>query len=329
MRDDPDLLVELKGITKRFPMGSHVLTAVNNLHLTIHRGETLGLVGESGCGKSTVGKTLLRLSEPSEGQILFDETDVTQLSKKELLQFRRRMQIIFQDPYASLNPRMTVEEIVGEALVIHRLAQGHRKARITELLQVVGLNAEHLSRYPHEFSGGQRQRIGIARALAVDPEFIVCDEPLSALDVSVQAQVVNLLRDLQERLKLTYLFIAHDLSMVQYLSHRVAVMYLGNLVELAPSDELYTNPLHPYTKALLSAIPVPDPKIERKRTQIALKGEVPSPLSPPSGCVFHTRCPFATEHCKQAVPEWRELSPGHHVACHYAESLPTQNAAQN
>ncbi|MDP1834818.1 MAG: ABC transporter ATP-binding protein [Chlamydiales bacterium] len=311
-------ILQIKNLSKHFRLGKATLIAVNQLNLTIARGETLGLVGESGCGKSTVGKTLLRLNEPTSGQIIFDGTDITKLDRKGMLAMRQRMQIIFQDPYASLNPRMTVEEIVGEPLDIHRLVTSsqQRRERVAEILSLVGLSEHHMSRYPHEFSGGQRQRIGIARALAINPEFLVCDEPLSALDVSVQAQVVNLLRDLQQRLGLTYLFIAHDLSMVEYLSHRVAVMYLGNLVELAPTAALFKDPKHPYTQALLSAIPIPDPKEERRRSRIVVTGEVPSPLNPPSGCVFRTRCPFAMPICSQVMPQWQEVAPDHFVACH-------------
>lgn len=310
-------LIEVQNLTKEFHVGKTTLQAVKNLNLTIFRGETLGLVGESGCGKSTAGKTILRLHEPTSGNILFDGEDITHASRKALLTLRRRMQIIFQDPYASLNPRMTVEEIVGEPLDIHRnISRRSRHERVVEMLEMVGLTEQHLSRYPHEFSGGQRQRIGIARALAISPEFLVCDEPLSALDVSVQAQVVNLLKELQRRLRLTYLFIAHDLSMVEYLSHRVAVMYLGRLVELSPTEDLFKNPKHPYTQALLSAIPIPDPEQERRRSRIVVSGEVPSPLKPPSGCVFRTRCPYAMPVCAEQVPIWQEVAPQHFVACH-------------
>ncbi len=316
-RDSQRPLMEIRELSKHFEIGKASLIAVNKLNLNIWAGETLGLVGESGCGKSTVGKTLLRLHEPTSGQIIFDGTDIATLGKTEMLQLRRRLQVIFQDPYASLNPRMTIEEIIGEPLDIHQLAVGaDRRARIIDLLGLVGLSKHHLSRYPHEFSGGQRQRIGIARALAVEPEFIVCDEPLSALDVSVQAQVVNLLKDLQQRLNLTYLFIAHDLSMVEYLSHRVAVMYLGNLVELAPKEALFVAPKHPYTKALLSSIPIPDPQQERRRSRVVLTGEVPSPLKPPSGCVFRTRCPMVMPICSRVIPKWQKIGEDHHVACH-------------
>ena len=310
-------LIEIVDLSKQFAVAKGTLTAVNQLSLTINSGETVGLVGESGCGKSTVGKLLLRLLEPTSGQIWYNGTDITALNRRQMLSIRRQIQIIFQDPFASLNPRMTVEEIIGEPLDIHNLAKGAgRHHRIEELLELVGLSKQHLSRYPHEFSGGQRQRIGIARALAVNPQFIVCDEPLSALDVSVQAQVVNLLKELQQQLHLTYLFIAHDLSMVEYLSHRVAVMYLGNLVELAPSAALFHEPKYPYTQALLAAIPLPDPTQERRRSRIVVKGEVPSPLNPPSGCVFRCRCPFAMPICSQVTPQWKEVGKEHFVACH-------------
>lgn len=314
---DEKPLVAIKELSKHFKMGRKTVIAVNNLTLSIKKGETLGLVGESGCGKSTVGRALVRLLEPTSGQLLFDGDDITRWTRYQLLPFRRRAQMIFQDPYSSLNPRLTVEEIVGEALDIHRLATGEKRLnRIEELLELVGLSRQHMGRYPHEFSGGQRQRIGIARALAVSPEFLVCDEPLSALDVSVQAQVVNLLKSLQERLALTYLFIAHDLSMVEYLSHRVAVMYLGNLMELAPTPALFSSPKHPYTQALLSAVPIPDPQLERRRSRIVLTGEVPSAAAPPSGCVFRTRCPKAMPICASVKPEWTKVGQDHFVSCH-------------
>ncbi|NGX54413.1 MAG: Oligopeptide transport ATP-binding protein OppF [Chlamydiae bacterium] len=300
------LLLKVRGLTKQFKVGKKLLTAVSNFNLNVYHGETLGLVGESGCGKSTVGRTILRLLEPTSGTVAFQGTDLSTYSKHEMKKIRRKMQIVFQDPYASLNPRMTVEDIIGEPLDIHHLASGKmRKRRVEELLQLVGLNPNHMSRFPHEFSGGQRQRIGIARALAVEPEFIICDEPISALDVSIQAQVVNLLKELQQQMNLTYLFIAHDLSMIKYISDRVAVMYLGHLVEQATSEELYRNPLHPYTQALLSSIPIPDPDIEKRRNRIVLKGEVPNPLNPPSGCSFCTRCPRAQPICFEKAPEWR------------------------
>ncbi|QJD83785.1 ABC transporter ATP-binding protein [Cohnella herbarum] len=313
--------VEIENLTKFFHVGNNrVLKAVQDISFSIQKGETLGLVGESGCGKSTAGRTIIRLYEPTAGRILLDGTDISKLSGKKLKVCRSKMQMVFQDPYASLNPRMTVLDIVGEALDIHGLAgsKAERKRRVEELLELVGLNAEHASRYPHEFSGGQRQRIGITRALAVKPEFIVCDEPISALDVSIQAQIVNLLMELQKKMGLTYLFVAHDLSMVKYISDRVAVMYLGKIVELALSEDLYSNPQHPYTKALLSAIPVPDPDVEANKERIVLSGDLPSPVNPPSGCAFRTRCPVATEKCAAETPAFREVRPAHYAACHYA-----------
>lgn len=312
-----DTLIEVKNLKKFFQIGDNTLKAVNDISFDIKRGETLGVVGESGCGKSTAGRTMLRLYEPTEGDVLFEGKSIRNLNPQEMKAMRRNIQMIFQDPYASLNPRMTVGDIIGEALDIHGLASGEkRKQRIQELLSLVSLNPEHMNRFPHEFSGGQRQRIGIARALAVEPKFIVCDEPISALDVSVQAQVVNLLESLQEKMGLTYMFIAHDLSMVKYISDRVAVMYLGKMVELADSDALYEKPLHPYTQALLSAIPIPDPELERKRERIVLQGDVPSPMNPPSGCHFRTRCPKAMPECAAAEPVWKEVEPGHFTACH-------------
>jgi len=311
--------VEVRNLSKYFPVGrNRVLKAVDGISFTVRKGETLGLVGESGCGKSTAGRTVIRLYEPTSGSVVIDGTDVTKLSRSKLKAFRRKMQMIFQDPYASLNPRMTVLDIIGEALDIHGLvkSRAERTRRVEELLELVGLNAQHASRYPHEFSGGQRQRIGITRALAVEPEFIVCDEPISALDVSIQAQIVNLLTDLQKKMGLTYLFVAHDLAMVKYISDRIAVMYLGQIVELASSEDLYDQPQHPYTKALMSAIPIPDPEAEAKKERIILQGELPNPISPPSGCPFRTRCPFAMERCAQEKPAFREVRPGHWAACH-------------
>ena len=315
-------LVDVRGLVKHFPVEGtdDVVRAVDGVSFTIFAGETLGLVGESGCGKSTVGRCLLRLIEPTAGSVQFLGRDVLKLDKTELRQSRREMQIIFQDPYASLNPRMKIGDIVGEPLVIHKQGdKNERPDRVAELLRRVGLDPDYMNRYAHEFSGGQRQRIGIARALALQPSFIVCDEPISALDVSIQAQVVNLLEELQEQFNLTYLFIAHDLSMVRHISDRVAVMYLGVVVELATRDELYNHPLHPYTQALLSAVPVPDPVIESTRKRTILVGDVPSPANPPSGCRFRTRCPIAEPLCAESRPEFREIKPGHFVACFFAE----------
>ena len=327
------ILLEVQDLKKYFPVKGTKgpgVQAVESVSLFIHRGETLGLVGESGCGKTTLGRTILRLHEPTSGKIIYDgETifertldaagkPVGQKVAVNMLPYRRKMQIIFQDPSASLDPRMTVGEIIGEDLDIHKLygSKQERTDRIKELLGQVGLNTEHANRYPHEFSGGQQQRVGIARALAVKPEFIVCDEPISALDVSIQSQVVNMLEDMQQDLGLTYLFIAHDLSVVRHISNRIGVMYLGCLVELAESYELNRHPLHPYTKTLLSAVPVPDPEVSRSRQRIVLEGDIPSPMNPPTGCRFHTRCPYATDKCKQAVPEFKEHAPGHWAACH-------------
>jgi len=309
-------LVEIKDLKKYFP-ASHkqIVRAVDGVSFTIHRGETLGLVGESGCGKTTVGRLILRLIEPTSGEIRFDGRDLLATGRGEMRALRRRMQIIFQDPYSSLNPRMKVGAIIAEPLEIHRVGdRRERKDRVAELLRVVGLDPDYANRYPHQFSGGQRQRIGIARALALNPDFIVADEPVSALDVSVQAQVVNLMQDLQERFGLTYLFISHGLAVVKHISTRVGVMYLGKLVELAPAQEIYANPLHPYTQALLDAIPIPDPDVKRKAPQ-GLGGEAPNPIAPPTGCRFHTRCPHATERCGSEEPELVEVSPGHFVAC--------------
>lgn len=310
-------LLQIKNVKKYFKVGDKTLKAVNGLNLDIYPGETIGMVGESGCGKSTAGRTILRLYEPTEGEIWFEGENILKYNRKEMNRIRSKMNMIFQDPYASLNPRMTVLDSIAEPIDIQGTLKGEaRRQRVRELLELVGLNAEHMNRFPHEFSGGQRQRIGIARALALTPKFVVCDEPISALDVSIQAQVVNLLKDLQKEFGLTYLFITHDLSMVKYISDRIVVMYLGNMMELATSEELYDDPLHPYTKALLSAVPIPDPDVEKRRDRIVLQGDVPSPLNPPSGCVFRTRCPMAMEKCAQAVPEWKEVKPGHFTACH-------------
>ena len=313
-----EVLIEVKNLKKYFQVGSRAtLKAVDDVSFNIYKGETLGLVGESGCGKTTCGRTVMGLYSATGGEILFNGEDISKYSKKEKREFTRKAQIILQDPYASLNPRMTVGDIIGEGIDIHNIHKGEeRKERIYELLQLVGLNKEHASRFPHEFSGGQRQRIGIARALAIEPEFIVCDEPISALDVSIQAQVVNLLIKLQNELGLTYLFIAHDLSMVKHISDRVGVMYLGAMVELTKSRELYDNPLHPYTKALLSAIPVPDPDAKGRSERIPLEGEVPSPINPKPGCRFASRCRFVKDVCTKETPILREVEPEHFVACH-------------
>jgi oligopeptide transport system ATP-binding protein len=318
-------LLEVKGLRMHFPVTEGVMArrlvgevkAVDGIDFTVRRGETLGLVGESGCGKTTTGRCILRLERPTAGEILYDGVDVAKMERKELLALRRRIQVIFQDPYSSLNPRMKVGDILNEPMKVHGIEPDARRrsAKVRELLSVCGLHPRFADRYPHEMSGGQRQRVGIARALALEPEFIVCDEAVSALDVSIQAQVVNLLEDLRERFGLTYLFIAHDLSVVRHLCQRVAVMYLGRIVELADSDELFGNPLHPYTQALLAAVPVPDPSVEMHRTFRPVQGEVPSPINPPSGCVFHPRCTITVAGCKQARPEFREVLPGHFVAC--------------
>jgi oligopeptide transport system ATP-binding protein len=319
-------LVIVEELKKHFPVTQGIIIerqagavrAVDGVSFYIMKGDTLGLVGESGCGKTTVGRTMLALYPITSGRVTIDGQNVHDAKGHELLAIRRKAQMIFQDPYASLNPRWTVNSIVSEPLRVHKLldTEKDRSERVKELMELVGLNARLVNRFPHEFSGGQRQRIGVARALASDPAFIVCDEPISALDVSIQAQVVNLLEDLQDRLGLTYLFIAHDLSMVRHICDRVAVMYLGIIVETADRDELYENPLHPYTQALLSAVPIPDPKKDRVRKRTILTGDVPSPLNPPSGCRFHPRCPIAKPHCAEIVPEWREIKPGHWVACH-------------
>jgi oligopeptide transport system ATP-binding protein len=324
-----EAILQVKNLKKYFQVGkgffkkeSKFLTAVDDVSFEIRKGETFGLVGESGCGKTTTGRTILRLYEITDGRVIFDGTDITDLSQKEMLPYRKRMQIIFQDPYASLNPRMTVTDIVGEGIDTYGLAHGvDRQERIYRLLERVGLKCEHASRYPHEFSGGQRQRIGVARALAVEPDLVVCDEPISALDVSIQAQVVNMLEDLQDDMGLTYLFIAHDLSMVKHISDRIGVMYLGKLVEVCGSKMLYERPLHPYTQALLSSIPIPDPIATKKSKRIILEGQVSSPIDPPPGCRFASRCRYAKEQCTQVTPELRELEPDHMVACHYAEEI--------
>ena len=310
-------LIEIHNLSKTYPQGKKQVKAIDCLSLDIYPGETLSLVGESGCGKTTVARCLLRLTEPNSGEITFNGQSVLNLKGKQLKAFKRETGLIFQDPFASLNPRMTAGEIIGEPLEIHKLYRGREKQkRIDEMLEMVGLPLESSSRFPHEFSGGQKQRIGIARALAINPRFIICDEPISALDVSVQAQIINLLKKLQNEIGLTYLFIAHDLRIVKYLSTRVAVMYLGQIVEIAPVEELYQNPKHPYTQALLSAIPIPNPKIERERQRIILRGEIPSPLNPPRGCPFATRCVHATPTCRHVRPEFKETSPGHLAACH-------------
>ena len=317
-------LVKVRNLKMHFPITQGIviqrkvgaIKAVDGLDFDIVRGETLGLVGESGCGKSTTGRAILQLYRPTAGEVYFEGDSLTEMKGESLRRMRRRMQMIFQDPYASLNPRMTVGDIIGEPLLVHNIAKGKdRRERVQELLRVVGLNPYFVNRYPHEFSGGQRQRIGVARALAVQPEFIVCDEPISALDVSIQAQIINLLEDLQEEFNLTYLFIAHDLSVVRHISDRIAVMYLGKIVELTTRHELYDNPLHPYTQALLSAVPIPDPVVEEERRRIILEGDVPSPASPPVGCNFNTRCPVVMDVCHQEDPEFVDVGDGHWVAC--------------
>lgn len=318
------VLIKVQDLKMHFPITQGIIIqrrigsikAVDGVSFDIFRGETLGLVGESGCGKSTTGRAILQLYRPTAGQVFFEDVELTTLKGERLRQMRRRMQMIFQDPYASLNPRMTVGDIIGEPLLVHNIAKGkERRERVQELLRVVGLNPYFVNRYPHEFSGGQRQRIGVARALAVQPDFIICDEPISALDVSIQAQIINLLEDLQDQFHLTYLFIAHDLSVVRHISNRVAVMYLGKIVELTDRTELYENPLHPYTKALLSAVPIPDPVVEEKRQRIILEGDVPSPANPPEGCNFNTRCPVVMDVCYEQEPEFRDVGGGHYAAC--------------
>jgi oligopeptide transport system ATP-binding protein len=327
---DKEVLLEVKDLKMHFPVfeegilkrqvGS--IKAVDGISFNVYKGETLGLVGESGCGKSTTARTILQLYKPTAGQAFFRGIDLFELKNEDLRKIRSQMPMIFQDPYSSLDPRMTVGNIIAEPMVVNNIAKGSQQtARVEELLGLVGLNPSFTSRYPHEFSGGQRQRIGIARALASNPEFIICDEPISALDVSIQAQVVNLLEKLQNELGLTYIFIAHDMSMVRHISSRVAVMYLGKIVELADRESLYNNPQHPYTKSLLSAVPIPNPKIERQRKRIILEGDIPSPENPPKGCRFHTRCPVAIERCKVDDPEFREIAPGHFAACHLVEKL--------
>ncbi len=321
-----ETLIEVKDLKMYFPVTKGIVLrrkigdvkAVDGLTFSIRKGETLGLVGESGCGKSTTGRALIQLYKPTTGEVIFHGTDLTKLPPEQMRQMRRKVQMIFQDPYASLNPRMTVGDIIAEPIMVHNLRKGKEavRERVQELLKLVGLNPYFINRYPHEFSGGQRQRIGIARALAVEPEFVVCDEPVSALDVSIQAQILNLLEDLQNQLGLTYLFIAHGLAAVKHISDRVAVMYLGKIVEIAAGAQLYHTPTHPYTQALLSAVPIPDPDLERTRARIILTGDVPSPLNPPSGCRFHTRCPIATEQCKQEEPELKDIGGGHMVSCH-------------
>ncbi|WP_313561202.1 ABC transporter ATP-binding protein [Ruminiclostridium cellobioparum] len=323
-----EVLLEVNNLKQYFHIRNNLgekasVKAVDDVTFNIYRGETLGLVGESGSGKTTLGRSILRIYDLTDGRIKFSGVDITKLRKDKLLPYRKKMQYIFQDPYASLDPRMTVSDIVGEALDIHKLASSKkdREDKIRDLLKLVGLNTEHSSRYPHEFSGGQRQRIGIARAIAVEPEFIVCDEPVSALDVSIRAQIINTLEEMQERLNLTYLFISHDLGVVRHTCDRVGVMYLGHFVELVESEELYKNPLHPYTQALLTAIPEPNPEMAKKRNRIILKGEIPSPVNPPSGCKFRTRCPFAKDLCSQQIPEFKDQGNGHYVACHFTGKI--------
>lgn len=319
MAEDSSILLEVRNLTKHFPVsGGKVVHAVDDVSFTITRGKTLGLVGESGCGKSSCARTVIRIYDPTAGRIILDGSDITELSQKQLLPHRRKMQMVFQDPYASLNARMTVHDIVAEPLRAHHICKNKAEERemVADMLHQVGLSQEHASRYAHEFSGGQRQRVGIARALILQPQLVICDEPISALDVSIQAQVVNMLRTFQEEQGLTYLFIAHDLSMVRYVSDDVGVMYLGKLVEKCTTGEIYAHPLHPYTQGLLSSVPIPDPVMARQKKTAGITGDIPSPIAPPAGCRFHTRCPFAEERCRTEVPEFMEAAPGHFVACH-------------
>ena len=316
-------LIEVRNLKMYFPVGSSLLAshrktlkAVDDVSFDLYPGETFGLVGESGCGKTTVGRTLVRLYKPTDGQIIFDGTDIANMDERTVLPYRKKMQMIFQDPYASLNPRMTVSSIIGEPMRLQGVKQEDISARVSELIEQVGLKKDHLNRYPHEFSGGQRQRIGIARALAMRPEFIVCDEPISALDVSIQAQVINMLEELQEQMGITYLFVSHDLSMVRHISHRVGVMYLGQMVELATVEELYSNMQHPYTQALMSAVPLADPDLAAQSRRIVLQGDVPQPIDPPSGCPFRTRCRYAEKRCAETRPQLRDIGNGHLLACH-------------
>ena len=336
MADNNMPLLKVEHLHKEFPTGSgfmggkfskKVVSAVNDLSFEIRAGETFGLVGESGCGKSTTGRSIMHLDPPTSGKVYFEGRDISKMNKKELKAMRREMQFIFQDPYASLNPRMTIGEIISEPMVIHGIGTPEERIeRVRELLDVVGLNPEHINRYPHEFSGGQRQRVGIARSFILRPKLIICDEPVSALDVSIQAQVLNLLKDLQKQYGTAYLFIAHDLSVVQHISDRVAVMYLGKMVELSDWKSLYAEPNHPYTQALLSAVPIPDPDVQQNRKRIILAGDPPSPIDPPSGCRFHTRCPIAQAKCSEETPEFREIGEGHYCACHYAAPFPIKES---
>lgn len=336
MADNNTPLLKVEHLHKEFPTGSgfmggkfskKVVSAVNDLSFEIRAGETFGLVGESGCGKSTTGRAIMHLDPPTSGKVYFEGRDISKMNKKELKAMRREMQFIFQDPYASLNPRMTIGEIISEPMVIHGIGTPEERIqRVRELLDVVGLNPEHINRYPHEFSGGQRQRVGIARSFILRPKLIICDEPVSALDVSIQAQVLNLLKDLQKQYGTAYLFIAHDLSVVQHISDRVAVMYLGKMVELSDWKSLYAEPNHPYTQALLSAVPIPDPDVQQNRKRIILAGDPPSPIDPPSGCRFHTRCPIAQAKCSEETPEFREIGEGHYCACHYAAPFPIKES---